>query len=46
MAMMKHVKIQRINNKWNLLARTKVKHQKLKEIYPDELYQIMEVVPK
>ena len=46
MAMMKRVKIQRVNNQWNLLAGTKVEHQKLKEIYPDEIYQIMEVVPK
>ena len=45
-AMMKRVRIQNINRQWNLLAGTKVEHQKLREIYPDEIYQIMEVVPK
>ena len=45
-AMMKRVRIQNINSQWNLLTGTKVEHQKLREIYPDEIYQIMEVVPK
>ena len=45
-AMMKRVKIQCVNNQWNLLTGTKVETQKLKEIYPDEIYQILEVVPK
>ena len=45
-AMMKRVRIQNVNHQWNLLTGTKVEHQKLKEIYPNEIYQIMEVVPK
>ena len=28
------------------LTGTKVEQQKLKEIYPDEIYQILEAVPK
>lgn len=46
MAMMRRVRIQRVNSQWNLLTGTKVEHEKLKEIYPNEIYQIMEVVPK
>ena len=45
-AMMKRIKMQRVNGRWNLLTGTKVEQQKLKEIYPDEIYQILEVVPK
>ena len=45
-AMMKRVKMQRVNGSWNLQVGTKVEHKQLKEIYPDEVYQIMEIVPK
>ena len=44
-AMMKRVKMQRVNNRWNLLTGTKVEHQKLKQMYPEEVRQIMEVLP-
>lgn len=44
-AMMKRVKMQRVNNRWNLLTGTEVEHQKLKQMYPEEVRQIMEVLP-
>ncbi len=45
-AMMKRVKMQKVNGQWNLQVGTKVEHDQLKSIYPDEVYQIMEIVPK
>ena len=45
-AMMKRVKMQSVNGEWNLQVGTKVEHDQLKAIYPDEVYQILEIVPK